>query len=222
MVTLHATTGTRQGLVGLAAACLAFGLVALGSIVCRAESAPADNSKKTVTPAADEIGRIDPADPASWEASVAAARRNLDSVVDALISIGKDEKRSDEDRRNAIFLLGAMETKESLAFLIDNIGLSLQLDLETGDEDRIKGKPCQYALHMGSWKTAEAILASLDEPKSAGLGRLGVVLRSKLRSRFARAVIDEELSKARVLTPQRRKNLEAIRPYAVGAEQPRQ
>ncbi len=214
MVTLHATTGTRQGLVGLAAACLAFGLVALGSIVCRAESAPADNSKKTVTPAADEIGRIDPADPASWEASVAAARRNLDNLVDGLISIGKDEKRSDEDRRNAIFLLGAMETKESLAFLIDNIGLDLQLDMEVGDGDRLKGKPCQYAMFMGgSWKTAQAIWASLDEPKSAGLGRLGMVLGSKLGRRFARAMIDEELSKARFLTPQRRKNLEVVRRY---------
>ncbi len=169
-----------------------------------------------------ELGRIDPANPDTWEASVAAARRNLDSVVNALISIAKDEKRSDEDRRNAIFLLGGMETKESLAFLIDNIGLYLPLRWVKGDEDMLKGKPCQYAMFMGgSWKTAQAIMTSLDKEKSKPeLGRLGFILRTKLGSKFARAVIDEELS--RYLTPQRKKNLEVIRPYAVGPEPKRQ
>jgi len=167
--------------------------------------------------ASTEIGRIDAADPASWEARVGAARRNLDNVVDGLILIAKDKERSDEDRRNAIFLLGAMETKESLAFLIDNVGLDLPLRDRFEEIDMLKGMPCEHALCTGeSWKTAQAVLASLDEPKSnPELGRLGSVLQTRLGSRFARAVIDEELSKARFLTPQRRKNLEVIRPYAV-------
>ncbi len=165
--------------------------------------------------ALSEISRIDPADPASWKAGVAAASRNLDSVVNALVSIAKDEKRSDEDRRNAIFLLGDIETKESLSFLIDNIGLNLRLRLESGDEDRLKGKPCQYAMFMGgSWKTAQAIMASLDGAKSKPeIRRLGLVLRALLGKRFARAVVDAELSQVRYPTPQRKKNLEGVRPY---------
>ncbi len=171
-----------------------------------------------------EIGRIDPANPATLEAGVAAARRNLDELVRTLISIAKDEKRSEEDRRNAIFLLGDMETKESMAFLIDNIGLDMPLKIVRGDGDMVKGKPCEHSMRRsGSWKTAQAVLASLDGAKSnPKLSRLGRVLRTHLGRRFARAVIDEELSQAKYLTPQRRKNLEAIRPYAVGAEQPRQ
>ena len=133
--------------------------------------------------------------PETWEAAVNGAQQHLREVSGALISVAKDEKRSDDDRRTAIFVLGTIDNKESLDFLIENITLVLPIDIGDTEEDRLKMTPCRYALMMGgSWKAGQAVMASLDAPKSKHERLLlATVLSMCLTKNVALAAVDQAL-----------------------------
>lgn len=157
---------------------------------------------------------INTANPETWEAAITRVREQAFEVSAALIAIAKDKTRSNEGRRKAIFLLGKMDNKKSLDFLIQNIALHLQMDKIKGDDDDLKGTPCAYALRStGNWKVAQAVFGSLDTGKSK-LEQIHFagVLRSTLGKNLAVAVIEEQLHRTpRPITAQRRENLEAIK-----------
>jgi hypothetical protein len=157
---------------------------------------------------------INTANPQTWEAAITRVREQAFEVSAALIAIAKDKTRSNEDRRKAIFLLGKMDNKKSLDFLIRNITLRVQMDKIKGDEDNLKRTPCAYALrHTGNWKAAQAVFGFLDTGKSI-LEQIHFagVLKSTLGRNLAEAAIEEQLHRtSRPITAQRRENLEAIK-----------
>lgn len=183
--------------------------LAVGAVICVL-------TMGTVEADRDPIGKslIDTANPDTWEAVITRAQDHLRTVSTTLIAIAKDEMRSNDDRRKAIFLLGKIDNKKSLDFLIQNIALHLQMDKIKGDEDDLKRTPCAYALRStANWKVAQAIFGSLDVPKSK-LEHiyLAGVLESVLGKNLTLATIEEQLHRTpRPITAQRRENLEAIK-----------
>ena len=160
--------------------------------------------------------KIDTTNPKTWEAAITGAQDHIHEVLAALISVAKDETRSNDDRRKAIFLLGRIDNKESLNFLIENVALYVQMETIRGDDDYLKQTPCAYALRStGSWKVAQAVFASLDVSKSKREhNRLAGVLGSILGNNLALTAIEEQLHRTpRPITAQRKENLEAIREY---------
>jgi hypothetical protein len=159
---------------------------------------------------------IDTANPKTWEAAITGAQDHIREVSAALISVAKDEIRCNDDRRKAIFLLGRIENKESLKFLIENVALYVQMGQIEGDDDMLKQTPCSYALwSTRSWKVAQAVFASLEVPKSKRERvHFAGVLGATLGKNLALAAIEEQLHRTpRPITAQRRENLEAIREY---------
>lgn len=157
---------------------------------------------------------INTKNPQTWEAAITRVREQAFEVSSALIAVAKDKTHSNEDRRKAIFLLGKMDNKKSLDFLIQNIAFRLQMDKIKGDEDRLKGTPCAYALrHTGNWKVAQAVFGSLDTGKSKlEQNHLAGALKSTLGKNLAEAAIEEQLHRtSRPITAQRSENLEAIK-----------
>ncbi len=160
--------------------------------------------------------KIDTANPKTWEAAIEGAQDHIREVSASLISVAKDETRSNDDRRKAIFLLGRIENKESLNFLIENITLYLQMEIVKGDDDTLKETPCAYALRKTrNWKVAQAVFASLEVPKSKRERiHFAGVLRATLGKNLGLAAIEEQLHRTpRPITAQRRENLEAICEY---------
>jgi hypothetical protein len=173
-----------------------------------AAALPAINNK--------DKAKIDTANPKTWEAAIEGAQDHIREVSAALISVAKDETRSNDDRRKAIFILGRIENKESLNFLIENVLLHIQMGQIEGDDDYLKQTPCSYALwSTRSWKVAQAVFASLEVPKSKWERvHFAGVLGSTLGKNLALAAIEEQLHRTpRPITAQRRENLEAIRDY---------
>lgn len=158
--------------------------------------------------------KIDTTNPKTWEAAITGAQDHIHEVSAALISVAKDEILSNDDRRKAIFLLGRIDNKESLNFLIENVALYVQMGDITGDDDMLKETPCAYALwSTRSWKVAQAVFASLEVPKSKREQiHLAYVLGSTLGNNLALTAIEEQLHRTpRPITAQRRENLEALK-----------
>ena len=126
---------------------------------------------------------FDAAVPETWQTVLDAAQQDVDDVTDKVIKIAQDDTRDAEIRLEAISLLARIETAQSLQFLISNIELHLEIVI-TGDEDSLRSTPCCYAMQQwGTWKTAQAVVESLDTEKSDQARMLlGFVLRSCLRS----------------------------------------
>ena len=92
---------------------------------------------------------FDPKKPASWEKAVRQRAGELDKVAGALIKVAKDKTRSKDDRRKAITLLGEIGNKRCISFLVANMRMELPLKFIVTDTDRIRQRPCTYALLGG-------------------------------------------------------------------------
>jgi hypothetical protein len=181
-------------------------------------SAQAETVSAAALPAINDKdkAKIDGANPKTWEAAIDNAQGHIREISAALITVAKDETRSNDDRRKAIFLLGRIENKESLNFFVENMALYLQMEIVKGDDDTLKETPCAYALRSArSWKVAQAVFASLEVTKSKReRAHFAGVLGATLGKNLALAAIEEQLHRTpRPITAQRRENLEAIREY---------
>ncbi len=155
---------------------------------------------------------IDIAKSDTWEASVKLANDNMGKIAAALIAVAKDEKRPVEERRRAILLLGRIGNRESLGFLIGNVSLRLPINIGSGDEDRLKKTPCLHALCGGDWRAAQAILASLDEPRSeTDLMYLAYPLERILFRDVALAAVERQLLQKP--NEVRKKNLQILKKF---------
>ena len=155
---------------------------------------------------------IDVGKPDTWEGSIKRANQNLSEIADALISVAKDERRPAAERRKAIFLLGNIGSRKSLAFLIENVPLPLPMPITIGDEDLLKETPCVYALCKGDWNAAEGILDSLRKPKSkTDIMLLAHPLERVLSRKVAIAAVEEGLSQKP--TKAHKANLESMKKF---------
>ncbi|MDK1031493.1 MAG: hypothetical protein QGD94_05765 [Planctomycetia bacterium] len=136
---------------------------------------------------------LDPAKPDTWEASVNDARRELGKIAKALIAVAKDEGRSNDDRRKAIFLLGKMGNKESIDFLIANVSLRIPMVFRLTEEAQAKETPCMYVLQKArNWNVAKAILESLKVQRpQLDLAYLSLALDRILTRRVAIAAVEQ-------------------------------
>ena len=112
---------------------------------------------------------MDPADPKTWEPAIDQCKAALSPIAKALMAIAKDEKRSNDDRRQAVLLLGKIGSPESLEFLIGNVTMIIPMRNTIGPEDMLKETACVYALGeggVGDWNVPKAIIQSLRKPKT--------------------------------------------------------
>jgi hypothetical protein len=148
-----------------------------------------------------------------WENEIAQVDQELAEITFSLIRIAERQKRKDAERRQAIYLLGPIENKESLHFLVENISLRLPVGIALGDGDFLAMWPCYCALsdyRWNNWNASKAILQSLGAPKSKGeLVDLGSIIHRNLGRQVGVALILEESGRAK--SPQVQKNLEALK-----------
>jgi len=156
---------------------------------------------------------IDPSKPKSWEGAIDKLNDGVRVATQSLSSVAKDKSRTDEERRQAILLLGKVGSKESLEFLVANVSIRIPVPIILGDEDALRETPCLYALtvnHRGNWNAAKVVFDSLDSQKTKDdLMHLAVVLRRILGPNLSQRIVEDELTKGP--KPERRKNLESIR-----------
>ncbi len=183
-------------------------LVALIASLAVAATSVAAESAKVVA--------IDPARPDTWAAAVAALVRQEYALTDGLITVAKDEKRTPEDRRKAVFTLSALRNRHSLEFLIENVSLKLPMPNNGGQEDPLKEAPCAYVLAEGAdWGTAQAIILCDDDrtrtPRDLML--LAHALELILGKDLAIAAVSDTLQHRVPPIGSWRKNLTGIKTY---------
>ena len=156
---------------------------------------------------------IHDARPDTREAGIKRANENLSKIAETLIAVVEDEKRTAEEKRKAILLLGKIRDKQSLDFLISNVSMHIPKMKLLGGEALLE-TPCMYALYTGDWNTAKAVLDSLEKPKSKeDLLRLSAVLESALTRDHAQAIVDVELAKLIASVNHRKENLKVIKGF---------
>lgn len=139
---------------------------------------------------------LDPARPETWEPAIAALRKREDRLAEALIAVAEDEKRTADDRRKAIAVLGDLRNARALDFLVAHVALELPLPPGEEKEDRLHRTPCAYALAEGrDWRAAQAIVCGLYEKRLAprDLMLLAHVLERILGKDLAVAAVDYRL-----------------------------
>jgi len=158
---------------------------------------------------------IDLAKPETWEAGVARIKQDQEEIAKALISVAKDKERPIEERREAVFLLGEVHSKESIDFLIQEVSLRLPMRILSGDGDFVKETPCFYALAFkGDWNTARAILYAVNVPKPPrDLLHLYKVLETLLGEDVAVAAVDQTIKQEAQSQSVWRENLTVIRAH---------
>ena len=163
----------------------------------------------------DKTGMIDPVRPDTWDDAATRLTQDREALVEALIAAAKNEKRSNDKRRKAIFLLGDIRNKRSFDFLIEHVSMKIPMTSYLGDADRLKETPGMYVFWQGDWDAAKAIMDSLwglEKPKKDML-HLGFALKRILRTKkFALAAIDS-LTGTRGHRKKNNKNLTFIKTY---------
>ena len=87
-------------------------------------------------------------EPATWEPAIRKAQGDLDAIGNILMDVALDKERGDEDRRNAIALIGKIGSDKCLDFLVANVSLAIPLKC-FGGGDFTRATPCTYALCFG-------------------------------------------------------------------------
>jgi len=136
------------------------------------------------------------------------------------MAVAKDEKRSNDDRRKAVLLLGKIGSPECLEFLIANVTMRVMVAEIAHDRDMDLLNPCKYALSDGDWNVPRAIVQSLHKPKTKQemiylLG--GMTLpTSGFGPEMAHALVQQELRNRRG-DPVFRENLLTMRDLVVNS-----
>jgi hypothetical protein len=202
-----------------------------------AKSRGVDENPKAVSPGGDDersiskggkdmtqnrtvVGVLDTDKPDTWQPTTTAAQKHLLTITQELIAIAGDDAQPVDARRKAIFQLGKIDSKSALEFLIKNIALRMPMQVEMGDEDRLKSTPCRYALFVSrNWQVGQVILESLDVAKSPHERiYLAFILDTCLGKRVALAAVEEHLLRSpRPISNERRENLEAIQRHLRGS-----
>src|SRR5438874_7115597 len=77
-------------------------------------------------PSANTVRNPDPAKRESWDAAVGDLRVASSALVRSLIAIANDPKLKNDDRIDAILLLGSIKDAEATDFLITNVTLRIE------------------------------------------------------------------------------------------------
>jgi len=146
--------------------------------------------------------------PKSLEAEMTRAQKELDQIADRLSSIAEDNKRPWAERTESFVLLAKIGTPKSYDFLVSKAAFFLP----TREQHLMF--PAAHALRSsGDWRAAQAILRSMDEPKTREeLIQLYSALRVIMGdSAIARALVEAKLQYN--LPNVRRANLEQLKEF---------
>ncbi len=94
----------------------------------------------------DLKGSIVRGTPETWRSEINNASRPLEVITEGLIQVARDRDKSNDDRIEAVVLLGEIKTHGAVQFLLDNIKMRINPSVQTKDVDSLRGKPCVYAL----------------------------------------------------------------------------
>jgi hypothetical protein len=129
---------------------------------------------------------------------IEALREHVNETRQMLEKIALDEERSNEDRREAFFLLGKLGDDESITFLAKHISVQIPMFAAVTDDDRQKEWPAYYALiNFTGWNCLPAALRQLREERSRqDLLLTEHLLRGRLGTAAASAVLQAEAAAA--------------------------
>ncbi len=137
---------------------------------------------------------LDPKAPRSWAPRVKERKDRLAVIARKLIDVATNERRSDEDRRKAIFALAEIDCPESIDYLLKAVALKIPPARRT--DDRHEDFPCRAALRANkNWNVVRAILDDIDNPKlKAELEGYAAVLEGVLGLGRARSLLNDDLA----------------------------
>lgn len=151
--------------------------------------------------------------PETWEKEVQNAKENLARITVALTFVASDKTRSPDDRRKAILLLGQIDNKDSVEYLVSNIALELPLADGTDDDAKLRQRPCVLALatsYKGRWKAAKVVLKALESSRSEKqLENCAEALKRMVGVNVALIFVEGALTKAR--SDHHKSNLEFVK-----------
>ena len=173
---------------------------------------------------------FDSRNPDTWQTSIDQPHAHLSEIFKALSEMALDEKRSDNDRSEAVFAIAKIDNQKSLDFLVANISLYIPFRVSKLSDDQAKDWPCEYLLLKRSRDSGGrgrnlnivgTILDSLDKPKTKReLLYYAIILKRTLvkdktaTNKQARMLIDFELQADPGET--RKENLEALEKLYLG------
>lgn len=136
-------------------------------------------------------------DPKTWEPAVTRSLKERHEVTRALVFVARDAKRSNEDRRKSIMLLGRLSTKEAIEFLLANIALKLAPSDDKGKGAKLREAACLDSLctYGKDWGVAQALFACLKAPKTeTEVEYLGLALRQIVGLNVALIMTEDALA----------------------------
>jgi hypothetical protein len=169
-------------------------------------------------PAGPAVPQFDRADPKSWRPNVKDELKKLDQMAQELIAVAEDKERSDEDRLEAIRVLGMIGHSRCIDFLAANITMRIKVHQEIrGDGERFLGFPCLYALcgfdHGRNWNAVPEVMREVTRDGELTDGEIwayALVLKEVCGKWMANAIVDDRLSRAGT-DEQLKKNLIAVK-----------
>ena len=111
--------------------------------------------------------------------------------VDGLMAIGLNAERDEDDRVRAIVGLGAFPTEEAIGFCLKHLSLHLR-EIDTRMSiDRMKMRPCRFALSEMGWSALPGLFewASEDERTMKDARDVLWILRRVMKPKVARAML---------------------------------
>lgn len=111
--------------------------------------------------------------------------------VDALIAIGSSAKRDEDDRVRAIVGLGAFPTRAAVEFCLKNMSLDLR-EIDTRMSiDRMKMRPCRFALSEMGWSALPDLFdwASEEDRTMQDARDVVWILRRVMKPKMARGIL---------------------------------
>ncbi len=105
--------------------------------------------------------------PETWARSIRREKDILASMGRELIQFATDKERSDDDRIEAIMVLGRIQCPDSTRFLLENIALRLNPSHIRGDLQMAQRWPCSAGISFSrDWNYLPSILRELNKKKT--------------------------------------------------------
>ena len=144
----------------------------------------------------DLKGRIRAGTPETWRNEINYATRPLEVIAEGLIHVARDPARSNDDRIEAVVVLGETKNNSAVQFLLDNITLRIDPSLHTKDVDLLRRKPCVYALVKMGWAAIPYVMkqAERGEWNDASINAFADVFLDGICRHYAVPVVSVALS----------------------------
>jgi len=155
-----------------------------------------------------EVSKIRKGGPDDWSAAVKTNVVARQAIAAALMEIALDKSVNVEHRIDAVVLMAEIPSREVFDYLLRHLALEFTNRDWVRDDDRLRDRPCRYALSRMDWSVVPYLLFFLEQKRSdTELADLAYVLRKVMGSDTAIALLGAKQQKA---ASPLRENLEKV------------